>query len=267
MIDGWIRGLALAFAALTLVACDMVKADPEADAAARLAYDQLAEGDYAALEAKLAPTLREPGIRDKLEQARKFVPAGEPKSGRTLQWQMNVVTGAPRTYFLRHVYDYGGKRTIVSTTLQRDSADKEWLLAGLYVLQPDAAAVRANAFTLAGKPPIQLAFLAATALSPLLMLIAFFVVLSRKRLKWKPLWCILAFLGLFSFNMNWTTGAITATWLAVRLIGAGVTTTPSGVDPWILTVTIPLGAVLILAKVWARPRPRDDRGSPPQLDG
>jgi len=106
---------------------------------------------------------------------------------------------------------------------------------------------------LAGKQPAQYVFLAAALLSPLAMIAALVKVVRTKGLRRKWLWGGAAFFGVASLQMNWASGEIAVNTLTVQLLGAGAQTGFSRFDPWFITMTLPIGAALILAGLWANP--------------
>lgn len=94
-------------------------------------------------------------------------------------------------------------------------------------------------------------FAAVTVASPLVMLAAAARVFRLPyRNKW--LWVILSFLGVATVSMDWATAQVTTQWIAVNLIGFGITQTPPGAGPWIWSFTIPIGAVMVFL---SRPKP------------
>jgi len=85
------------------------------------------------------------------------------------------------------------------------------------------------------------------------MLAALVKVIRTRDLKRKWLWWIASFFGVTTLQMNWATGHLATNVLTVQLIGAGMVKGPSQFSPWLLTVTLPIGALLILTRVWANP--------------
>lgn len=242
------RVLAVAAACLLVVGCAF-QPDPQAQALARQAYLDFRDHPEA-LKDKSTPELVADLTPENLAAVRRYIPPDAPESVRLMSWNMSSL-GDEGTADLRHLYDYGDRRMIVTTSLVRER--DRWKLRSFHVQAASDAEMAVNDFTLAGKPLGQLAFLALVVLSPLLMIAALIQVLRRKGLRRKWLWGIVSFIGLFSFQMNWTSGQIAMQWLTIQFIGFGITSTGSGLDPWLLTCTFPLGAILILTRVWARP--------------
>lgn len=251
-----LAAMALAGVALLLNGCNALKIDPKDEAAGRLAYAQLHDGQFDALLAHSTAELNTPDVKTKLAQVRALLPSGQPRSMKTIGWSDFRADRGNETLNLAQEYDYGDKVVLAQTVLVRGSRAAPWLVRGLHTQTATRAELAAAADLHVGMDTQihQIGFLLATVLSPLLMLIALAKVVLTKGLKRKWLWGILAFVGLFSFQMNWMTGAIWSQWLTVRFIGAGIAKGASQFDPWILTVTFPIGALLILSGVWARPK-------------
>jgi hypothetical protein len=73
-------------------------------------------------------------------------------------------------------------------------------------------------------------------------------------LKRKWLWLIASFFTVVGFQINWFNGAIT--WkLNFGLLNAGFLSGGSRFDPWVLFFALPVGAILILTGIWAKPKP------------
>lgn len=254
MIKAGLSRLAAAMAVGVLLAgCSLMRPSPDVDAATKAVYKQVRLGDPA-LQSTLVPELRNADTSGELARIRTLLPPGEPKSVKAVGWTRTVTTGAPESALVRHLYDYGDRRVLAETRIQRSAVGGLWQVSDFHVRVATRAELAGNAFTLAGRSLAQYAFLAATVMSPLLMIAALVVVIRRRNLKWKWLWCVLAFFGLFSFGMNWSDGQVGAQWLTLQLIGAGISSDGTGFTPWFLKFTVPLGALLILTGVWAKPR-------------
>jgi hypothetical protein len=108
----------------------------------------------------------------------------------------------------------------------------------------------------------QYLFLVTTVLSPIIMIVALCKVIITAGLRRKWVWGFISFVGLFSFRMNWDSGIVTAKWLTIRVMGFGIVHELGKTHPWYLTVTLPIGALLILTGIWANPsKAKINRGS------
>ncbi len=249
-----LRWLALAGAVVLMVACRPAVHDVELETLARAVYEEVRTGDQAALETKLSPALRTPQARADLAQFRGLIPQGPARSARVVGLQTITMPDHARHATVSVEYDYGDRVALAQTGLYKPNGGKAWQVGGFHVNVAFAKALAANDFTLMGKRPAQYGFLLYAIASPLLMLAALIRVVATPGLRFKWLWGVLAFVGVSMFRMNWTTGALSAQWLAVEFIGSGVVPAESRFAPWLITATLPVGALLILAGLWARPR-------------
>jgi len=247
-------GAALAIAVVMSGAWGLPKVDPKDEAAARRVYDQVQSGDFAGLQAWSGPAMKGPDAKAQLDRLRAILPAGPPRSVKTVGWRYFTVIGVERTLQITQEYDYGDRTALVSSNFSRPSVAAAWTVVGVHAQVATARELAVNNFTLQGKSLAQYAFLATTILSPLLMLGALVKVIRTDGLKRKWLWGILAFFGLFLFRMDWTTGQIAPLWTTIQLIGSGVVREGSRFSPWMMSFTFPIGALLILSGVWGNPK-------------
>ncbi|MDP2259503.1 MAG: hypothetical protein Q8J89_07290 [Caulobacter sp.] len=245
----WVM-VALVAACVGLAGCS-IKPDAEIDALARQVYREI-RSDDPALQARLVPQLKTDEAKAEIAKIRAYIPAEDPTAIKPVNWTMTTMTGG-QVAFLRHHYVFSDRSAIVQSRLVRPNADGPWQVEAFHIQLATEAETAVNDFNLLGKPIGQLAFLALVILSPLLMVAALVRVIRSKGLRLKWLWGIVAFVGLFSFQMNWTTGQLGIQWLSIQIIGFGITSTGTGFDPWVLACTVPVGALLILAGVWAKP--------------
>jgi hypothetical protein len=237
-----------------LAGCQLPSIDPKIGAVAKAAFDDVRRGDGAALDGLLAPSLKTPDQRAKLAQIKAYVPNREPKGRNTVGWNLVELPQGEAKVDVSDEYDFGDRMILWNTHLHRASAVAPWEVDGFHINSAPTGDLAANNFTFAHRSPLQYAFLALAILSPALMVAALVKVIRTKDLRRKWLWGIAAFVGVFSFQMNWATGQIFPNFLTVQLIGAGATRGPSAFLAWVLTMTVPIGAVLILTGVWANPR-------------
>jgi hypothetical protein len=256
---GW-RGWATCVVAMVgLAGCSTPPPDPQVAAAAHGIFDAIRRGDDQSLQPRLAPELKTPQVQAQLAIVRRYIPAGEPRGSKVIAWNRTITSGEGEIALLKEDYDYGDHVAQVQTRLVRPPGGTAWLVQGFHVQTATARELTVNDFTLIGRAPMQYLFLALVIASPAAMIWSLVKVIRAPGLKRKWLWGILAFVGLFSLQMNWSTGGIAINWLTVQLLGAGVTSGLSRFSPWFLTVTLP-----ILTGVWANPaRARKPRSTAP----
>lgn len=83
-------------------------------------------------------------------------------------------------------------------------------------------------------------------LVPLFTLYALILCIRTKIEKKKWLWVIFVLAGIASFSVDWTTGQWRIVPLSFQLLGAGASAPPYG--PWVISVSLPLGAIIFLLK-------------------
>jgi hypothetical protein len=88
------------------------------------------------------------------------------------------------------------------------------------------------------------AMIAASAFS-----LAVLFLCLRTQMRWprKTLWAIAILLGVARFQLNWTDGAFAMEPLNVQILSAGYVRA-SQLSPWILSVSVPLGAIVFLVR-------------------
>lgn len=252
--------LALALAVTALAGCKLPVLDPETDAVARAVYTELRTGSPE-IHTRLAPELKTPASQAELVNMRALIPPGEPISSKAVGWNYVSTVGQGRSAVMSHEYDYPGKVVLAQVSLQRPEGAKAWIVDGAHIRTATIQELDALNFSLLGKSPAHYVFLTAMAASLALMLAALIKVARTKGLKRKWLWVIASLFCAIGFDINWFSGAVA--WKAnFGLINAGILSGGSRFDPWILSFCLPIGAILILTGVWAKPRPVDDTKTP-----
>lgn len=211
---------------------------PEDEVFARKYVDLLREREFDQVEQKLDPSVAGSDLKNTLDKMAGMFPVGEPKSTKVV------------AYNFRH-----------SLTLEYEFPDK-WLLADMSIKRMDGAstilAIRVtriadslehiNRFSLVGKSALQYGILGLAFAAPIFSFYVFAVCLRTKNLNRKWLWAIFILVGVGKLGVNWTTGALTFTPLAVQVPCGGAKTTMGVYGPWVVAVNLPLGAILFLRK-------------------
>lgn len=247
---------------LLLASCSMLKPDPTV----REIYDTVHAGDIAKLRSMASPEILTPGFDAQVAQLHALLPKEPPTRVQVIGRTMSTMTNAGDTLQDQELFEFGARKAVVSALLHRANGTSPWKVKVFNVKFFTPAELQANAFTFRGKTALHFAFLLATIASPIAMIAALVKVIRRKGLRRKWLWGLLSFVGLFSFAMNWSTGAVSINWLTVQIIGAGFVSAAPGLAPWMLTFTLPVGALLILFGVWANPARARDKTAAKKAD-
>jgi hypothetical protein len=243
--------VAIAVFGLALAGCNVAR-DANLDAEVVKVFDQVRTEDPT-LRSRLSPELAKAAAPEQWAQIRAYIPPGKPL-GRKALGSAEVASPTGRVINFSDEYDFRGKTALVNTQLQLPSGARQWQLSGFHVQTATAQELAVNRFLAPGKSPLQFLGLLLAIASPLLMIAALVKVIRARGLRRKWLWGILAFGGLMSLQMNWTTGQVNFNPLTVQLIGFGVTKSLSAFAPWMITMTLPIGALLILTGVWGNPK-------------
>lgn len=214
-----------------------------ADAAAlRSVFDDAAAGRDEALIQRLTEEADRQQAQAQIDRIQAMLPPAQPTSSRLVLFQTRVGTdGLGLTGVHEHVYPDHTVRA--QTVLHRSDSEQPWRIVGFHVNVATKADLSANAFSLAGKSPGFIAFVAATVVCPIFMLATFLTALFWKNLPRRWLWLIATVIGVGKFIMNGATGAIGFAPISIQLLGSGATWSGSAFDAWLFSVSLPLGAV------------------------
>ena len=247
------RAALIIFLALAAVACQTVKADPDAVTLTRAIYDEVRLGQDAALAAHAPAMFGSPAAATELARLRSVIPLGEPRSSKVIGQAVRDVAGKGRAEAVSVEYDYGVSRALFQTRLFRAQGARDWRVAAFSMRVATARELAVTRLSLVGKSPLQYAYLALAMASPLMMIAALFKVVRTPGLKHKWLWGLLSFVGLFGFQTNWATGQTLIVWTSVQFFGLWLSHSGSAFDPWYIKATVPAIALLILGGVIANP--------------
>lgn len=213
---------------------------PRDEATARQYVDDLRQNRLDQVEHDMDHGLKDSNLHSTLASMAAMFPAQEPISTKVVGF---------RTFF--------GNASGTEITLEYEFPQK-WLLAevvtqnsggattivGFHVTPIADSLENLNRFTLVGKGAAQYGILSLAILAPLFSLYVFVLCFETRMGKKKWLWLIFIFLGIGKLVVNWTTGQVFFTPLAIQLPPAGAIAQFYG--PWLVYVSLPLGAMLFL---------------------
>jgi hypothetical protein len=246
-----LAALAAAFVAIVLTGCAGLRVDAQADKQGRAAFNALQRGDWRALEPQLSPVIAgDPQLQARLEQVRRIVPLTAPVDVRVAHWQRSRLWGADSAHAtsITYLYTFAERSLMVNVVFDRREGGSS--IAGLHVAPVAPELLAANRFGAPGKSLKHFGFLALCVASGLLMVAVAVSAVRTPALEARWLWALLAFAGIGTVWMNWTTGATGADLASAQLIGLGATQSLPPLTPWIVRMTVPVGAVVVLVRVW-----------------
>lgn len=222
-------------------------ANQERQKVARAYVQRLIDGDIAGLVAEVEPSLRKPETPRVFSEMRALLPPGAPMAAALVGFGGNrqpkelIVT-------LNYQYTYRNQWFLVSVSWrEKVGAPRE--ITGLRVQKLDRSLQDANAFTFERARPRHYAFALALVGVPVFMLVTLVTCLRMKDLPAKWAWVILIIVGVGRFTLNWSTSVLVIIPLSVQLFGVGAWTAGE-YAPWIVSVSVPLGAIGFWARRW-----------------
>jgi hypothetical protein len=197
--------------------------------------------DFQTVTKQLDPQFLKPGIESNLAQVASMLAHGAPLSLELVGCNV-FSTPEKRRSILTYQYQFTNAWVLAAVTI--DTVGKNKKVFGVYVTPIPKSLGELNAFTLTGKGAKHYVLLAVAIIVPI-FIIWNIVLCARSKIRKKWLWIIFILIGITKLNLNWTTGQIGFQPIAFQIPGAGMA--KMGLyAPWILTVSIPLGAILFL---------------------
>lgn len=219
--------------------------------------DALADGHVDVVASRLAPTLSP----TKLKEFPKYFPAGRRESSALIGFQVRFVNGlTDYNISFEERYPHSWVETFVN--FADDPSGTVIAGAGVY---PSARSLEdINALTVRGKSAQQLLFLILSVIVPTFVVLTITVAIRTpiRRRKW--LWIVFVAVGFTSIQMNWTTGQMGYLLTAFSTLG-GFIVRPSPYSPWILTISLPIGAIVFWIRRPALMRKADQERAPSLL--
>jgi hypothetical protein len=219
----------------------MKKMTPQQDeSVARTYIDQLRHNQFDHIEGNMDSSVSGPDIPATLARMAAMFPAQEPTSVKVIS--VNLFRSAEITKTdLTLEYEFPQQWLLANLVTQKK--DGVTTITGFYVKPIPNSLESLNRFTFAGKGVVQYTILLLALLSLLSSLYAL-VLCIRTKLKGKWLWLILILLGVGKLSVVWTTAQSSFSFFAVQLLSVSAIAQPYG--PWVINVSIPLGALAFL---------------------
>jgi hypothetical protein len=167
-------------------------------------------------------------------------PAQEPVSTKVVGFRSSLGNDGRTEITLE--YEFPQKWLLAEVVTQKSGGVTT--IVGFHITPIADSLENLNRFTLAGKSTSQYAILSRAVLAPLFSLFVFVVCIKTTMGKKKWLWLIFILIGIGKLVVNWTTGQVFFTPLAIQLPAAGANAQLYG--PWLVYVSMPLGAIIFL---------------------
>ena len=205
---------------------------------ARKYVDLLRQRAFDQIEQKLDPSISSSDVRNTLTTMAEMFPAQEPHSTKVVAYNLR--------HSLTLEYEFPDKWILVDMSIKR--INNASTITGFRVTPILDSLEHVNRFSLAGKSTVQYAVLGLAVAAPIFTFYVLAVCLKTKNQTRKWLWAIFILVGVGKLGVNWTSGSLIFTPLAVNVPCGGATTTMGFYGPWVVTVNLPLGAILFLRR-------------------
>lgn len=221
-----------------------LKRVPAADQALALHYvDLLRSRSFDEIDSAADPSVRGPKLYAALLKMTEAMPEERPTSTKMVGAQVRTDKDGTRTDIV-YEYEFSGKWVLANVALLRKPGSVS--LVGLSVRATPESLEEHHKLRLAGKSATHYAVFAMAILFPLLTLYAFVTCLTTTLSGRKWPWVVFILFGIGNFAINWTTGETQFSLLTIRLFSASIAAVAFG--PWILSVSLPLGALVFLLR-------------------
>lgn len=217
-------------------------ASPEDRKIATECLDLVRNGDIAAIEARMDPSLKTPDLHATLQQMADVLPDGKPDSVKLVGANVNT-SNDERTANLTYQYGYGERWFLANCATQK--LGKTLTIVGLNVQSLEKPLEQAT-FDLRGKSAKHYAILVAAILFVLTSVFALIVCIMERGLRRKWAWILFIIFGIGTLTFNWSTGETSFALLSFQLFSASAQSELYGA--WMISLSLPVGAVWYLVR-------------------
>lgn len=199
------------------------------------------------VHARLAPNLKTDESTKGLAAVAEILPEAERADVKLVGYHIFRGPQASRvTAVLQYHYPPPDEKYFVVNTVVENTGG-EFSVSGLRLNQIAGALDELNAFRLSGASVRHYIFLALVIIVPIFILAVLVLCIRTPIPKKKWMWVLFVLVGLGKFQFNWTTGDFAQSYGSIQLFGAGAST-GGPYAPWILTFSIPIGAIVFLTR-------------------
>lgn len=209
--------------------------------------DLLIDGDYEAIIRDLDPKITKGNEMALFSQIGRLIPEQAPNSIKLVNNQFMRSIKDPSRYLFTYHYEYEQRGLKVTIGFRKPSPERTEIFS--FQVYPIGRALKdTHRFTLQGKKGIHYFFLTVCVVFPLFILYTLLACIRTKLKIRKWPWIIFILVGFVQFSLNWTRGEVFFKPLSIQLLGAGAVTS-NVYAPWILTFSIPVGAIIFWIKL------------------
>jgi hypothetical protein len=234
---------------LSLGGCDraelMKQKTPAVDETyAKWQVELLRQRRFEEIQRELDSSISDANILDTLNTMAGMFPPEEPKSLKVVDLQFQHGRDST-THTLALEYEFRETWLLVNISIKR--MDGLTTIAAFNVRPMADSLESVNNFSLVGKSGLHYLMLGFALAAPIFCLYALVICLRTEKQNFKWLWAVFILFGVGRLAINWTTGELAFTPLAVH-IPCGFATAVPAYGPWMVGASLPLGAILFMAR-------------------
>jgi hypothetical protein len=230
----------------------------EDESFARGRVDLLRQHRLEQIERELDPSISDSKAKDALAAMAAMFPADEPKSVKVVDVRF-LRSRDYSTHSLTLEYEYPRTWLLVNISIKKMNGLST--IAAFNVTPIADSLENLNKFSLVGKSTLQYMILGLALAGPVFSVYVLVLCLRTKNQHLKWLWAIFILFGVGRLAINWTTGELTFTPIAVHIPCASAAAVPA-YGPWVVAISLPLGAILFLMNRSRIVTPSEVRSSP-----
>lgn len=208
-------------------------------------FSLFADKNYEEIVKPLSQQLVTENLHSQLVQVAQLFPVDNPRDIKLIGWKFNSSTNKHKQISLTFQYEFPSSWLLATITYERDE-DGNFIVNGVNVSPIQESYVIANKFTFVNKSLVHYIFSLLGAAVLIFVIITFCYYLRTPIKKGKWLWAVFILLGFVQVSLNWTSGLVHIKPLYVQLLGVGFSAqgTWDMHGPWMINLSVPLGAIL-----------------------
>jgi hypothetical protein len=206
-------------------------------------FELLRRGDVDQVEDLVDPSMQDSIPHSLFVELAATIPRESPNSVKPVFVETRCEEGVCKEGIVLE-YKYTAERLLFNLSLVKESSSLSIVGIRLTVV-PDSF-MKDNEFTLSNKGLKQYLILTLAIVAPILSLYTLVLCVRRLSGTRRWLWAVFVLLGFGKVVINWTTGELQYDFRTIQLLSVDAFSVPYG--PWIISVSLPIGAILFLFK-------------------
>lgn len=200
--------------------------------------------EFSYVKKHLNPDIEKQTTTEKIKDVAEYFPDGELLSTELIGSRIHQTNTNWRGNF---TFEYKFTTGWAVANAVVNKSDDKLTVVGFNVHRTKASQQELHEFTLAGKSILQYSVLVFSVIAVLFTFLTLYFCIRTPIPKRKWLWIIFILVGVGSISINWTTAEWNFQILHFKLFSAAATT-GGPFSPWIISASIPLGAIVFWLK-------------------